>query len=280
MITKTTSQRLLAILRALGGAAIAGAGWLGDRVDDLGHWAANLIRYLPARVSRIVLTVGVAIVSIITFLPLAFSAWRHGGQSHFEVWLRARARSGALRAIRFVLQALDLLGMPELFTLLWRIATHVSPLTGAEIDAAASVMGPAALRFHDIRIARGGILGPIFKANKGRAFTTFHMINMPSEGPHRRSNLEILVHELVHVYQYERAGSRYFVEALLAQRTDGYDYGGAERLQEMWAQGRRLRDFNREQQAQLVQDYYVCRRQGQDISAFEPYIAELRAGKI
>jgi hypothetical protein len=141
-------------------------------------------------------------------------------------------------------------------------------------------LGPSALRFQDVRVAQGGVLHLIFRRNGDRAFATFHTVNLPATGYHERSNVAILVHELVHVYQYERAGSRYFAEALLAQHEAGYDYGGAAALQEARAHGRHLRDFNREQQAQIVQDYYLQRCQLGDTSAFEPFIAELRAGKV
>jgi Domain of unknown function (DUF4157) len=146
--------------------------------------------------------------------------------------------------------------------------------------AAASVLGPFSLRFQDIRVAQGGVLRPIFRWNGGRAFTTFHTVNLPTTGYHERSNVAILVHELVHVYQYERAGSRYFAEALLAQHEAGYDYGGAAALQLAQLQGKHLCDFNREQQAQIAQDFYVCRCDEGDSAPFEPFMAELRAGKV
>ena len=215
-----------------------------------------------------------------TFIPLGVRVWRRGGREHFTAWLRSRVRWGALRGLQFVLQLLDLLGVPELFALLWRAATHASPLTGAEIAAAASVLGPYALRFQDVRVAQGGILNLVFRANGGRGFATFHTVNLPAAGDHRRENLDVLLHELVHVYQYERAGSRYFAEALLAQREEGYNYGGPEKLRTAWEQGRRLHDLNREQQAQLVQDYYMYRRHAWDVSAFEPFISELREGRV
>jgi hypothetical protein len=276
----SASQRILAALRAAAHALTVTADWLGDRVEDFAAWIANLIRYLPARVGRIALTLGFAAVGLITFVPLGIRVWRRGGRANFSAWLRARARQGALRAVQLLLQALDLLGLPEIFALLWRAATQASPLTGAEISAAASVMGPFALRFQDVRVAQGGILAAVFRANGRRAFTTFHTVNVPAEGDHQRSNLDILLHELVHVYQYERAGSRYFAEALLAQHEEGYSYGGPEALQQAWGQGKRLRNFNREQQAQLVQDFYMYRRHGWETDAFEPYISELREGKI
>ena len=60
-------------------------------------------------------------------------------------------------------------------------------------------------------------------------------MNLPGRGEHRRENLDILLHELVHVLQYERAGSRYFAEALVAQHEEGYGYGGAAGLVEAHA---------------------------------------------
>ncbi|OQA16875.1 MAG: hypothetical protein BWY63_02593 [Chloroflexi bacterium ADurb.Bin360] len=65
----------------------------------------------------------------------------------------------------------------------------------------------------------------------------------------------------------------------MAQRGEGYGYGGAEGLHRAHEHGRRLCDFNREQQAQIVQDYFAC-RDGAERAAYEPYIDELRAGRI
>ena len=275
-----TTQRASAALRRTGHGLTAATNWLGDRVDDFAHWLANLIRLLPARMGRIGLTLGFVMVGLAMFLPIGVRVWRRGGRSNFAAWLRARARRGGLWTVQFVLQVLDLFGVPELFAFLWRSMTRASPLTGDEIVAATSVLGPLALRFQDVRVAQGGVLRPIFRRNGGRAFATFHTVNLPTTGYHERSNVAILVHELVHVYQYERAGSRYFAEALLAQHEAGYDYGGAEALQEARAHGKHLRDFNREQQAQIVQDYYMQQCRGWDTAAFEPFIAELRAGKV
>ncbi len=277
---ESTKQRVFAALRRAGHGLTMASGWLGDRIDDFAQWIANLIRLLPVRVGRIGLTLGFAIVGLAMFLPIGVRVWRRGGKANFAAWLRARARRGGLWTVQFVLQVLDLFGVPELFAFLWRAVTHATPLTGAEIVAATSVMGPSSLRFQDIRVAQGGLLRPIFRRNGGRAFATFHTVNLPTTGYHERSNVEILLHELVHVYQYERAGSRYFAEALLAQHEAGYDYGGVDALQLARLQGKHLRDFNREQQAQIVQDYYVHRGHGWDTAAFEPFMVELREGRV
>jgi hypothetical protein len=161
-----------------------------------------------------------------------------------------------------------------------QMASHVSPLTGEEIGTAATIIGPTAIRYADVRIAEGGVLNLIFARNGGRAFTTFHTINLPTSGPHCRPNFAILLHELVHVYQYERTGGLYVAEAIYAQNTTGYSYGGPENLQQCLATGVCYRNFNREQQAQMVQDYYERRRSGEPVTAYAPFIQDMQAGKL
>jgi len=60
-----------------------------------------------------------------------------------------------------------------------------------------------------------------------------------------------LVHELGHVAQYTQLGLQYMGEAIHSQATVGYNYGGGAALA-----GKRLSDFNREQQADILKDYY------------------------
>ncbi len=65
------------------------------------------------------------------------------------------------------------------------------------------------------------------------------------------------IHEMVHVWQYQREGSVYIPRALYAQRTvEGYNYGGVEKLINA-----RWQDFNYEQQGDIVADYF-CLLQG------------------
>ena len=67
---------------------------------------------------------------------------------------------------------------------------------------------------------------------------------------------DVFIHELVHVWQYERFGAMYIAKALLAQREEGYNYGGRSRLAKARELGGKLTDFNFEQQADIVMDYY------------------------
>jgi len=257
-----------------------GADWFGDRIEDVGAWLANLVRYLPARVTRLIRTLSAALVGLLLLRPSGLRIARRGGRQHVKPFVRASGRRGAVRAVQILLEVLDMVGTPEIFAFVWRIATRTSPLRGEEIAAAAAVLGPNAMRYQDIRVAQGGVLRWIFARNGQRAFATFHTINLPEQGNHQRSNVDIVVHEIVHVYQYERAGSRYFAEALLAQREEGYGYGGVEGLADALHKGKQLRNFNREQQAQIVQDYVVRARSGADVMAYEPFILQLREGKI
>ncbi len=260
-------------------AGSAGVRWLGERAADARQWLRNLVRFLPARAARLLVTLQAGLYGVLLFAPGGLRAWQRGGRTEMQPWLHSRRQQGSIRLVQLLLQVLDLFGVPEVFALVWRGLTRTSRLTAVERAAASAVLGPRALRYEDVRIAEGGILRLVFRCNGNRAFAVFHTINLPATGRHTRDHLDIVLHELVHVYQYERAGSRYFAEALLAQRREGYGYGGAEGLHLAYLHGRRLRDFNREQQAQIVQDYFVHLAEV-DRTAYEPFIGELRQGKI
>ncbi len=188
--------------------------------------------------------------------------------------------------MRWLFRLIDWVRGPAIFRLVWHLLTSVSRLTDAEVAAASSVLGADSIRYDRVRVTEGRVLGLLFKLNKRRAFTTFHTINLPAAGPHSRPNLNIVVHELVHVYQFEKIGSVYIYEALRAQRTGGYDYGGPDRLVADRANGEHFKDYNREQQGQIAQDYYAA-VVGPGLpdtdplrQKYEPLIDELRAGDI
>jgi hypothetical protein len=187
---------------------------------------------------------------------------------------------------RWFCRAFDGLRGPRVFEIPWRVLTRATPLTQTEIGAASRVFGRGAIRYDAVRIADGGLLRLLFGLKGIRAFTTFHTINLRISGEHSRSNLDIVVHELTHVYQFEVAGSIYIWEAIHAQRTTGYGYGGWQQLQVDWGKGEHFRNYNREQQGQIAQDYYAevveKGRSPQDPvrQAYEPFITELRNGDL
>ena len=185
-----------------------------------------------------------------------------------------------------IFKVLDLLQTPALFEFFWHFLANVSRLTESEIRSASLVLGEKSINYHAVRVAEGRLFSLIFKFNKGRAFTTFHTVNLPRSGRHSREHIELLIHELVHVFQFERAGSVYIYEALRAQRTGGYDYGGWPQLSIDRESGRHFKDYNREQQGQIAQDYQrevIAReRSGTDPVriAYEPFLTELKNGHL
>jgi hypothetical protein len=94
----------------------------------------------------------------------------------------------------------------------------------------------------------------------------------------RRGDFAWLVHELVHVWQYERLGVLAmwrFARLHLRRNVNPYEYGGADGLAKN-ATPRSLEDFTLEQQGEIAQDYYARLDAGEDTRAWEPVIAQLR----
>jgi len=88
-----------------------------------------------------------------------------------------------------------------------------------------------------------------------------------------------LVHELAHVWQFQKGYWYGSVGTLLSwlhqqstNRTKMYDYGGKEGLEQAQAAGKTFLQFNLEQQATMVEDYYLYK----DIPSFADYIALLK----
>jgi hypothetical protein len=260
--------------------ATAVTDWLAERFHDASMWPINLVRDLPARLARWLGTLWRGAKGLAFLLPEWAQARREGQTA---VWRRRKTGRLADGLHQFTVQSFDLVGGPEIAQFLLRFFTPTTPLTGAEIGAIAGVLGPQALRFGDVRVTQGGLMDLVFKLNGNLAFATWHTINLPRNGRHTRANLPILVHELTHVYQYERIGTRYLGEAiyvLIKTRRDCYNYGGAEGLNSACAAGRRYGDYNREQQAQIAQDYFDLHEKGSDVTAYEPFMAQVRAGEL
>ena len=188
--------------------------------------------------------------------------------------------------MKWIARAFDTLRGPRILETIWRLITCDRALSKSEFRAASSVLGPSAIRYDEVRVADGGLLWLIFKFNKKRAFATFHTINIPDSGGDSSPDLDVVVHELVHVYQFEIIGSIYIWQALRAQCSNGYKYGGWRQLKRDWKKGVNFSDYNREQQGQIAQDYYRkvvvkgLSAENPVTQAYEPFINELRNGKL
>ena len=254
--------------------------WLAEQLRDVSMWPINLVRDFPVRMGRLARTLWRGGHGVVFFLP---DVWRAAGIGDLGEWLRGQNGRFFHWLHQFVTQVFDLLGGPEVGEFVMHIFARSTPLTSDEMSMIASVLGPDALRFGDVRVVEGGIFDWIFKVNGNLAFATWHSINLPRTGKHTRQNLPIVVHELTHVYQYECVGSRYLGEAiymLIKTKRDCYNYGGRAGLQDAGSTGMGYRDFNREQQAKITQDFYDLKAQGKDVTAYEPFIAQVRARDI
>ena len=123
-----------------------------------------------------------------------------------------------------VLKIVDLFQIPKILQVLLRLLTHASILTGEELEAAGSVLGPEAVQYPKVRIAEDGVMTVVFKINGDREMTLFRTISLPAKGHHSRGHLKLLVHEMVHVKQFEKGGSVYLAQAVRAQKTESYTY--------------------------------------------------------
>ena len=124
------------------------------------------------------------------------------------------------------------------------LSPRLRPLSPAEVLLLRPIFG-GGLPYDLVRIDERAWVGP----RTGR-FCYVGFLTINSWGP---IGAPTLVHEIVHVWQYQRVGAAYIPRALHAQRTAaGYDYGGLAGL----AAAATLGDFNYEQMADVVEDAY------------------------
>ena len=179
--------------------------------------------------------------------------WAHlsGRKSAFA---RTYPAHFAWRGMEAALLLADCLFLPELLMFLNQLfKPNTRKLTPREVTLAQSIFGNN-IDYQKVRIDERARIG----CKKYHfAYVGFCVINAwdPLSKPH-------FIHEMVHIWQYQRMGSVYIPRALYAQRTfEGYNYGDIAGLRQMAGQGRGLADFNFEQQGDVVADYF-CLRQG------------------
>jgi hypothetical protein len=88
-----------------------------------------------------------------------------------------------------------------------------------------------------------------------------------------------LIHELTHVWQFQRKGWGYLFQALRAQLSQGaqaYDFGGEAGLMAALRQGKKFAGFNLEQQGDICRTYYERLCSAADVSAWQPFITEIQ----
>ncbi len=169
----------------------------------------------------------------------------------------------ALWWIELMINCLDLLAFAEIYeTIMDWLKPQTRPLSAEEISLARSIFGNS-IDYQRVRIDETTRL--VCKDHH-ICYVSFYTINSWGE-----FSPDIFLHEMMHVWQYQQLGGVYIPRALLAQRTaQGYNYGGVEKLMEVIARGGDIHDFNLEQQAEIVADYF-CLRTGRTPRWSEPY---------
>jgi hypothetical protein len=159
------------------------------------------------------------------------------------------------------------------FTLILQWTGSYRPLRADEKADAEKVFGKS-IDLDEVQIAAMHIpVELIQKANGHRPFTTMYLLNFESEAQVTR---DVLIHELVHVWQGLVSGPLYMIEALHAQLLgEGYDYGGVTGLE---SGGGDFSKFNREQQGKIIEDYFRLRyldEEAEDV--YGPYLPYAQA---
>lgn len=93
------------------------------------------------------------------------------------------------------------------------------------------------------------------------------------------TDMEWLIHEMTHSWQYQHTGIGYLFRALWAQfrlKDAAYDFGDTQGLLDARQKGLNLFSYNPEAQASIVETYYAYKFQNRDVEAFLPYIEDLQ----
>lgn len=225
----------------------------------------DIIRLLPARGLRI------------------FAHVVDGGEKLGKLELKADKASElgisiGMWWIEMLVLLMDFLGIGELYEILmdW-LKFNTRPLKSWERRLAYDVFGKA-LNYNRVRLDEWAWLGP---PQLKVCYVSGYVIN--SWG--KVSNTT-LIHELVHVWQYQNIGLIYIPRALRAQHSpEGYNYGGLKRLKHFKEAGKNIFSFNLEQQAEIIADYYNLKNgypphYGEatfsDLSVYEHFVNQVR----
>lgn len=190
------------------------------------------------------------------------------------------ARRPVAGAARLVAQAADRLRVGPLYdragALLKRGTRRLTPVERAE----ARRIFADAVDYDRVRVdERSAIaaLGARLRRCTCMGVAIAHTIhfNRPIAATPGSDDMAWLIHELTHVGQMQAVGLRYIGEAIAAQYGAGYCYGGPAGLV-----GRRLADFNREQQGDIMRDAYRALHSADATrrARYAPFVADARRG--
>ncbi|WP_186002833.1 DUF4157 domain-containing protein [Mycobacterium sp. KBS0706] len=90
--------------------------------------------------------------------------------------------------------------------------------------------------------------------------------------------MPLLIHELTHAWQTQHGISVVRKTATAMRGQSAYDFGGAANLVTAHSAGKKFLDFNTEQQASICGEFYETLKAGGDVSAYLPFIEQVKRG--
>jgi hypothetical protein len=259
-----------------------GLQWVGkklwEKTKAIFHRVKRWVTSLPSRLKRLVVHLWEGVKSL---KPWSLQWWKSLGKA--DTWKKFGLWLGEL-----LIYGLEALGAGEILeTLADFIKFNTRPMTSTELSEAKTIFGNS-IDYSLVRIDEYSLIAHIGKKNVGAenmAVVTFHTVNFTRkiEAGRGTDDMAWLIHELTHVWQYERMGAVYMAKAIHAQNNGGYDYTGVTALEENATKG--LSGFNLEQQGEVISDYYRLLHgldpkwaDGvDDISVYDPYVSEVRS---
>ncbi len=198
----------------------------------------DIIRLLPIRVKRLLLHI----------LKLVNANERWNELSTLQLRLRTLLEY----VVRGMIYFLAIFGIAEIYeTLCDFFKFNTRPLEDWEIKLAKTIFKDS-IDYSKVRVDNYAFIGP---KQYRFAYVGFNTINI--WGSMRDS---LFLHEMTHIYQYQKFGAIYIYDALKAQHSEkGYDYGGASELKRIILSGKGFADFNLEQQGDIVSDYFLIK---------------------
>ena len=228
----------------------------------------DIIRFLPIRVKRLLLHLWKMTKTNQRWNELLTLQLRLGGLLEYIV--------------RGMIYFLAIFGIAEIYeTLCDFFKFNTRPLEAWEIKLAQTVFKDN-IDYSKVRVDNYAFIGP---KQFRFAYVGFNTLNV--WGPMRNS---LFLHEMTHVYQYQKYGAIYIYDALKAQHSErGYDYGGAQELKRMILSGKGFSDFNLEQQGDIVSDYFLIKSgyapqwgggDKMDLEIYEACLSELNGNVV
>lgn len=211
---------------------------IGNKLSAIVFRLFDVFRLLPLRLMR-----------LFSHLRLGFSG-KHDLRSRPDPKIQSSLGSRMLAWWgESLVYLLECFGIGEIYeTLMDFVKFNTRPLTEAEIELAQTIYGDN-IRYKRVRVDEYALIGP---RQAQICYVSFFIINN-----WKGMSESTLIHELMHVWQYEHLGAVYMPRALRAQFSEvGYNYGGVAALKACLLKGQDIRSFNLEQQADIVEDFF------------------------